>query len=79
MVDAGPAVMARGSILPRFSLSMAMSIVPDDSRGEVQAGEKGGGGGGGGVLRCCSSGRIGGVFSAFSSVSSMLTATGELL
>lgn len=60
----GPAVIARGRRRPRFSLSMAMSIVPEDSRGEAQAGgefEKGGGGGGGGVFRCWSSGRMGGM------------------
>jgi hypothetical protein len=52
---------------------MAMSIVPDDSREVVEAGI---GGGGGGVLRCCSSGRIGGI--TFSIVSSILTVTGEV-
>lgn len=63
MVAVGPAVMARGRRRPMLSLSMAMSIVPEDSRGEAQDGEldrKGTGGGGGGVLRCWSSGRMGG-------------------
>lgn len=60
-VNAGPAVIARGSRRPKFSLSKAMSIVPEDSRGEAEAElENGNGGGGGGVLRCWSSGRIGG-------------------
>jgi hypothetical protein len=54
-------------------LSIAISIVPEDSREVVDAGI---GGGGGGVLRCCSSGRIGGII--FSIVSSMLTVTGEV-
>jgi hypothetical protein len=77
----GAAVIARGSNLPRFSLSMAMSIVPEDARGDT--GPRGtGGGGGGGVFRCCSSGKIGGFSNSFrpmefSMVSSILTVTGE--
>ena len=71
-------------------LSMATSMVAEDSRGEVASDEKGTGGGGGGVFfRCWSSGRMGGggggICStcgadgrrcmAFSIVSSMLTVT----
>lgn len=78
VLNAGPAVMARGSKRPRFSLSIAMSIVPEDSRWDPGAMETAGSGGGGGgvfMLRCCSSGRMGGM--AFSIVSSILTVTGE--
>lgn len=67
-----------------FSLSMAISIVPEDSR--VEPVEIGAGGGGGGVdSRCWSSGRIGGggrfspdfLWIAFSMPSSILTVTGD--
>lgn len=57
---AGAAVMALGRRLPISSLSIAMSIVAEDSRGELTSWKGGGGGGGGVFLRCWSSGRIGG-------------------
>lgn len=78
VLRAGPAVIARGSKRPRFSLSMAISIVPEDSRwdpGAIETAGRGGGGGGVFMLRCCNSGKMGGI--AFSIASSMLTVTGE--